>query len=178
MRRSAKSLPVPPAASTTRAKWSGSSAQALIFAAGTLSKCAGSIVENAVPRPSRPLPSNSMLRTPRRASSAANIVPEKPPPTIATAVRRSDLIVGPLLGVGRARLPADHMVVQLHHRPPGGLGEPARHDRMDRAGHARRDHRPRDPHRAQSMLEPGHSERARMVVKQAPREALLDGLRH
>src|SRR6185369_13994969 len=117
--------------------------------------CASSGVEKAVPRPARPA-SITIEPIPCRASLAASIVPEKPPPTMTTRrpsgggssigitlrslSRPSDLIIGPGVGIGRAGLAADHMVVEAHHRPPGGFGEQGRHRGVDDTGQPGADH--------------------------------------
>src|SRR5438270_9080004 len=129
-RRSAKPRRSPPSASKRVAKWSGSPAQALIASARTLSTCTASVVEYATPLPILPLPSMSTLGTPRRASCAARIVPEAPPPTIATG-SRSDFVVRPILRVSGARLAPHHMLVHAGNHLAGSLREEAGNDRVD-----------------------------------------------
>src|SRR4051794_4005544 len=106
-----------------------------------------------------------MLRTPRRASWSAVIVPENPPPTIATGTGpvSSDLIIGP---VGAAVLALLHIVVEPHHGPPGGLGEDARDHRVDQAGGVRADHLAADLDRADGMVRPAHAQRLGMIGEQ------------
>src|SRR5690349_19631785 len=105
---------------------------------------------------------------PRRASWAARMVPEKPPPTIATGTSRSsDFIIGPVLRVGRAGFPRLDMVVDPGHRLPASLGEPARHDRVDEHGAAGADELRADLDCAGAMPSPGHAERPRMLKEQA-----------
>ena len=66
-----------------------------------------------------------------RASCAARIVPEAPPPTIATVTRRSDLVVRPRLRIRRTRPPAGHVIVHVGDGLARRLGEHPRHDRMN-----------------------------------------------
>ena len=103
---------------------------------------------------------------PRCASCAARIVPDAPPPTIATVVERSDFVVRPVLRVGRARLTPRHMLVHAGNRLAGGLGENSRHDRVNKAGAARSDQPGADRDGAHSMARPAHSQRARMIEEQ------------
>src|SRR5690349_12641657 len=86
-----------------------------------------------MPRPTRPLPSISTASTPLRARCAATIVPENPPPTIATGFDRSDFIVGPCVRVRCAGFALHHVVVQSDDGPTCGLREPARYNRMNDA---------------------------------------------
>src|SRR6478672_12806462 len=119
-----------------------------------------------MPRPIRPLPSMSMVRIPRFASCAARIVPEAPPPTIATGMR-SDLVVRPRLRICGAGLSLVHMIVHAGNRLPGCLGEQARHYRMNDAGDARTDQLDANRNSANAMSHPAHSKRARMLREQA-----------
>src|SRR4051794_38407515 len=115
----------------------------------------------------RPLPSMRTQAMPRRASWAARMVPDAPPPTMATAFRRSDLVVRPALRVGRARLTALDMIVDASHGPAGGLGEPAGHGGMDDRRQASADQLAADLHRSDPVARPAHAERARMRDEQA-----------
>src|SRR3954454_21109837 len=114
----------------------------------------------------RPLPSIRTQPMPRRASWAARMVPEKPPPMIATGTARSDFIVGPVLRIGRVRLAALDVVVNAGHRSSARLGEPARYDRMDQDRTSRADQFRGDFRGANPMLRPSHSERAWMLEEQ------------
>src|SRR5215216_3000563 len=98
---------------------------------------------------------------PRRASCAARIVPENPPPMIATGTR-SDFIVGPVLRIFSACLAALDMVVDPGHGLSGGLGEQAGHGGVDDCGTTRADQFRADLHRAGAVPRPGHPERSRM----------------
>src|SRR6185369_4610081 len=104
---------------------------------------------------------------PRRASWAARIVPEKPPPMIATGTRRSDFIVGPHVRVFGAGFAGLDVVVDARHRAARGLGEPARHGGMDDGRAARADQLRADLERTCPMTRPRHAERARMLEEQA-----------
>src|SRR6476646_7215615 len=104
---------------------------------------------------------------PRRASWAARIVPEAPPPTIATAVWRSDFVVRPILRVRRAGFARLDMVVDARHRLARGLREATRNDRVDDRGATRADQLGADLHRADAVPRPAHAERARMLTEQA-----------
>src|SRR4051812_46444302 len=110
---------------------------------------------------------------PRRASWAAIMVPEKPPPMIATGTRPSDFIVGPVLRIGGAGFALGHVVVHVGDGLARGLGEPARHDRMDHAGKARADQLAADLHRADAVRGPAHAERARVLDEHACDEARM-----
>src|SRR6476661_4198197 len=106
----------------------------------------------------RPLPSIRTDAIPRRASCAARIVPENPPPMIATGTR-SDFIVRPILRVLRARLAALDVVVDSGHGLAGGLGEQARHRGMDDCGTAGAAQLRADLYCAGAMPRPSHPER-------------------
>src|SRR5215210_3341111 len=110
----------------------------------------------------RPLPSISAEPIPRRASCAARIVPDAPPPTIATGTRRSDFIIGPHLWVRRPGFALDHMVMHPLDRLAGSLGEPARHHCVDDAGHPRGHQLCADLQRADAMTKPTQAKRAGM----------------
>src|SRR4051794_18747106 len=99
---------------------------------------------------------------PRRASWAARIVPDAPPPTIATCTG-SDFVVRPVLRVGRARLALHHMLVHAGDRLAGGLGEDPGHDGVDQARTARTNQPGADPDGANTVTCPAHPERARML---------------
>src|SRR5205085_11372122 len=90
-----------------------------------------------------------------------------PPPMIATVVRRSDLIVRPVLRLGRARFALHHMVVHAGGGAVGGLGEQARDDGMNQASAARADEPRADRDRARSMADPAHAERTWMLEEHA-----------
>src|SRR5438270_9017592 len=107
---------------------------------------------------------------PRRASWAARIVPDAPPPTIATVVERSDFVIRPILRVGRARLARLDMVVDAGDRPPGSLGEPARNDRVNNRRAPSADQLRADRNGAHSMACPAHPKRARMREEQSIRD--------
>src|SRR5256885_4331671 len=113
---------------------------------------------------------------PRRASWAAMIVPEKPPPTIATGACRSDFIVRPVLRVGGARFARLDVVVDASHGFSAGLGEPARHDRMDQDRAARADQLGADLDGSGAMAGPSHPKRARMVNEQTVHQARIASL--
>src|SRR5437763_7590251 len=98
------------------------------------------------------------------------MVPDAPPPTIATVVERSDFVVRPVLRVGRARLARLDMVVDAGNRPPGGLGEPAGNDRVNNGRAAGADQLRADRDGAHSMARPAHSQRTRMREEQPVRD--------
>src|SRR4029079_16769619 len=106
----------------------------------------------------RPLPSISSERIPRRASCAARIVPDAPPPIIATVVERSDFVVRPVLRLGRARFALRHMIVHSGNRLAGGLGEQARHDGVNDARTASADQPRANRDRYDAMARPAHAE--------------------
>src|SRR5437763_3198058 len=97
---------------------------------------------------------------PRRASCAARIVPENPPPTIATGACRSDFIIGPILRVRRTGLTCLNVVVDAGHGPARRFGEPAWNRGVDDGGAARTDQFGTDLHRPRAMRRPAHAERA------------------
>src|SRR5438874_12627924 len=105
---------------------------------------------------------------PRRASCAARIVPENPPPMMAT----SDFIVGPIARVSGAGFPLRHMIVHVSNGFAGGLGEPRGNNRMDQAGRARADKASTDRDRADAMPQPAHAERTRVLKEPAVDDAL------
>src|SRR5436309_11577061 len=107
-----------------------------------------------------------MEAIPRRASWAARIVPEKPPPMIATGARRSDFIIRPALRISRARLALLDMVVDAGDRAPGGLGEPAGDRGMNEGGKPGADQLAADPDRANAVACPTHAQRARVLDEQ------------
>src|SRR4051812_37660316 len=108
-----------------------------------------------------------MLAIPRRASWAARMVPEKPPPTIATGTRRSDFIIRPVLRISGARSALHHMVVHVRDGLPRSLGEPAGNDGMHETGKPGAHQLRPDLQSAGAMTRPAHSERARMLEKHA-----------
>src|SRR3954451_14323175 len=97
---------------------------------------------------------------PRRASWAAIMVPEKPPPTIATGTSRSDFIIGPVLRVRRAGFSRLDMLVNAVHRLARTFREPPRHSRVDNRGATSADQLCADLHRSGSVTGPAHSKRA------------------
>src|ERR671912_2317598 len=121
-----------------------------------------------MPRPARPLPSIRTASTPLRASCAATIVPEKPPPMTATGRRRSDFIVRPFVRILRARLALHHDVMKAQNGAAGGLSEPYRYNGVNDAGCARADQLGPDLHGPGTMARPAHSQRARMVGEDVP----------
>src|SRR5436190_1914597 len=115
-------------------------------------------------------PPSKSIRTeamPRRASCAAMIVPEKPPPMIATGTR-SDFIVGPALRVRRARLARLDVIVDSGHGLARGFREPARHGGVHQCGATGADQLRANLHRARAMARPRHPQRTRMIAEQAP----------
>src|SRR5436190_15680734 len=109
----------------------------------------------------RPPPSISSERMPRRASWAARIVPDAPPPTIATVVERSDFVVRPVLRVCGARFAPHHMVVHAADRLARRLGEESGHNRVNHARAARPDQASADRDRANAVTRPTHAEGTR-----------------
>jgi len=104
------------------------------------------------------------------------MVPEAPPPTIATAARRSDFVVRPILRVRRARLPPHHVVVHAGNRLAGGLREEPRHDRMDQAGNPGTDQPYTNIYGTDAVPPPAHAKRARMLEEQAVRQSAIAAL--
>src|SRR4051794_3010908 len=102
---------------------------------------------------------------PLRASCAASIVPENPPPIIATGTR-SDFIIRPILRVRSARLSRVDVVVDPGHGLARGLGEAAGDHRMDHARETRTDQLRANFSCAGAMPCPGHSKRARVLDEQ------------
>src|SRR4051812_5521244 len=111
----------------------------------------------------RPLPSIRTEATPRRASWAATIVPENPPPIMATGVRCSDIIVGPLLRLARSGADLLHVEIGLGDDAPRCVGEPAGDDAVNHCRQPGADQPEADLQRARAMLEPAQPERARMI---------------
>src|SRR6185503_17214283 len=103
---------------------------------------------------------------PRRASCAASSVPDAPPPTIATAVWRSDFVVRPILRIGRAGFALLHMAVHPVDRLARRLGKEPRHHSMDKAGEARANQRGAYRNRSNAMAGPAHPKRARMLQEE------------
>src|SRR6185369_7370998 len=126
-----------------------------------------------MPCPARPLPSISTELTPRRASWAARIVPDAPPPTIATGTTRSDFVVRPGLRICSAGFALDHVIVHPLDRLARGLGEPRRNRRMDDAGGARADQLGADLDRADAVTRPAHAQRARVFKEHAVHDPVL-----
>src|SRR3954447_14247772 len=93
------------------------------------------------------------------------MVPEKPPPTIATGTSRSDFIIGPVLRVRRAGFARLDVVVDAGHRLARALREPTRHHRVDDRRAASADQLRADPHRTAGVTCPAHPERAWMLDK-------------
>src|SRR6185437_16059246 len=114
----------------------------------------------------RPLPSISAQSIPRLASCAARIVPENPPPMIATGTRRSDFIVRPILRIRSVRFAAHHVLVHPVDGLASGLGKPPGHCRMDQAGETGSDELGRDNDGPCAMRRPAHAERARMLEEE------------
>src|SRR3954454_11408885 len=104
---------------------------------------------------------------PRRASWAARMVPEAPPPTIATAARRSDLVVRPILRVSGAGFARLDMVIDASDGLARGFGEPAWHDCMDNRRASCPDQLGADLEGANAMTGPAHPKRMRVFNKQA-----------
>src|SRR5437868_9060697 len=117
---------------------------------------------------------------PRRASWAAMMVPEKPPPTIATGTSRSDLIIWPVFRVRGAGLARLDVVVDAGHRLAARFGEPAGHCGVNEHRQPRANQLAADLHRADAVARPGHTERAWMLDKHPMKNArltrLADGL--
>src|SRR3954468_15165694 len=105
----------------------------------------------------RPDPSMRTDRMPRPASWAARIVPDAPPPTIATGTRRSDFVVRPVLRICRAGSALRHVVVHVGDRLARRLREHARDDGMDEAGETGTHQPHADGKRADAMSSPAHS---------------------
>src|SRR4051812_13029303 len=109
---------------------------------------------------------------PRRASCAATIVPEKPPPMIATGTR-SDVIIGPIL---RPRRPSPYLLdvmIGFGHPATRGIGPPAWNPGGDQGPQAGADQLEADPHCAPAVLRPADPQRARMLEEEAVNDALL-----
>src|SRR5689334_5576863 len=109
---------------------------------------------------------------PRRASCAAMMVPEKPPPMIATGTGRSNFIIGPVLRIGRGCLAALNMVVDARHRLSGCVREPAGDGRVNERRAAGTQELRSDLHRACAVTRPRHAKRARMLEEEPVDDAL------
>ena len=103
----------------------------------------GGRISDALPHPPAAVDQQPSAM-PRRASCAARIVPEKPPPTIATGI--------PVRFHSRANSPglprplcASHMVIHAGDGLAGGLGEQRGDHGVDDAGEARADQLGADP---------------------------------
>src|SRR5947208_1795968 len=105
-------------------------------------------------------------RMPRRASWAARIVPDAPPPTIATGTR-SDFVVRPVLRICGARFAPHHMIVHAADRLPGGLRKDSWNNRMNETGEARSDETHADAESTDAVPRPAHAQRARMFQEKA-----------
>src|SRR5689334_10049997 len=121
----------------------------------------------------RPLPSIRTESMPRRASCAAIMVPEKPPPMIATGTARSDFIVGPVLRIGCARLAALDMVIDPGDRLARRVGEPAWNCRVNERRATGAEQLRTDFDCARAMAGPRHSEGARMFQEKPMDDPLL-----
>src|SRR5207302_6523092 len=130
----------------------------------------------ATPRPIRPLPSIRTDGMPRSASWAARIGPDAPPPTIATALRRSDFVVRPVLRICGTRFAALNMIVDPSHRSSAGFGKPPRHGRVHEHCQARADELAADLHRASTVPRPGHSKRTGVIEEQPVHRAAAEVL--
>src|SRR5438270_11611533 len=102
---------------------------------------------------------------PRRASCAARIVPDAPPPTIATW-KRSDFVFRPMLRVCRAGPAPHHMIVHGGYCSSGGLPEKPWNDGMHEAGESGREEPYGDGGGAHAVRCPAHPEGARVFPKQ------------
>src|SRR5512132_2208468 len=100
---------------------------------------------------------------PLRARCAATMVPENPPPTIATGRCRSDVIVRPLLRVLRPHAPLLDVVAEVDNLPACRFGEPARYNRVNQACTPYSQQLEADLGRSGAMLSPRHPERSWMV---------------
>src|SRR6476646_50755 len=123
-----------------------------------------------MPRSKRPLTSMSSERMPRRASCTARMVPEAPPPTIATG-NRSDFVVRPSLRICGAGLSLVHMVVHVRDRLAGGLGKDPWNDSVHYAGETGSDQPGADCSSADAVPSPAHPERTRMFQEHAAGQA-------
>src|SRR5688572_16709938 len=119
-----------------------------------------------MPRPMRPPPSISTEAIPRRASCAATIVPEKPPPIMATGAGRSDVIVGPLLRLARPGLDLLDILVGLGDDAAGGVSEQAGDQRVDEGSEPCANQLGADAERAGAVRDPAQPQRARMIDEQ------------
>lgn len=95
---------------------------------------------------------------PRRANWAARIVPDAPPPTIATGTCRSDFVVRPALRIGGARFASSHVVVHVGDRLTRSLREYPWDDRMDETGKTGTNKPGADRDRPDAMVSPTHAE--------------------
>src|SRR4051812_854577 len=93
------------------------------------------------------------------------MVPEAPPPTIATGTCRSDFVVRPVLRVGRAGFALCHVVVHAADRPASRLCKDPRYDSVDQTGEPRADQSHSNCDRSDAMSRPTHAERAWMFEK-------------
>src|SRR5258708_4381497 len=122
----------------------------------------------------RPLPSIRTDDMPRRASWAARMVPEKPPPTIATGACRSDFIIRPVLRIRRSSSARLNVVVNARHGLACRLGEDARHHRVYQSRAAGTDQLGADLDCAQPVSRPAHAERSRMFEEQPVDHPVMD----
>src|SRR3954468_7429216 len=95
------------------------------------------------------------------------MVPEKPPPMIATGTR-SDFIIGPALRVRGIRFPRLDVIVNAGDGLACRLGKPSRDRGMDQGGATRADQLGADLDRARTVARPAHPERTRMLDEQPP----------
>src|SRR5690348_8072294 len=92
-----------------------------------------------------------------------SIVPDAPPPTIATGTSRSDFVIRPVLRIGGIGLAALDMVVDAGHGPARRIREPPGYRRVDDRRAARPDQLCADLHRARAVAGPSHPERSWMI---------------
>src|SRR4051812_9674666 len=108
---------------------------------------------------------------PRRASWAAIMVPEKPPPIIATGTSRSDFIIGPVLRVRRARFSRLDVLVDAGDGLTAGFGEPPGHGGVNEHCQPGGNQLAADLHGADAVARPAHAERSRMMDEHSIDEA-------
>src|SRR3954452_21022562 len=109
----------------------------------------------------------------RFASWAARMVPENPPPIMATGTRPSDFIIGPVGRIGGTGFARLDMIVDAGDGPAGGFREPAGDDGVDHRRASGADQLRGNLRRAEPVTAPRHAERMRMLGEQAPQRRRL-----
>ncbi|MDQ3246423.1 MAG: hypothetical protein M3Q52_05955 [Pseudomonadota bacterium] len=99
------------------------------------------------------------------------MVPENPPPTIATGAGRSDFIIRPVLWIGSARFALGHMGVEPFNGPARSLREPSWNNSVNKTGRPGTHHLGSDLSRADAVIPPTHAQDQRVLAKQPKQDS-------